>query len=158
MISVQDMGLFQYKEFEKYLPQQKMETITGEVLGARLNVSILAIENGDHLQYLWEKLYHDVSYELMKRTIGRKDYFVTRFVPRMRDAESGWGIVLELLVDCFVAPTRNVVIPEIVYERVGEYTQIKEWRCGYCGSPNEMRERHCTQCGSPRALLIQEMT
>jgi hypothetical protein len=158
MVSVQDMGLFQYREFEKYLPQQKMETITGEVLGARMDVSIRVLdEDSDYLQHSWERLYHDISYELMKRTIGRKDYFVTRFVPRMRDSENGWGIVLELLVDCFVAQTKNVYIPEIVYERSGIYTVIKEWRCGYCSSPNEMKERHCTQCGSPRALLIQEM-
>lgn len=159
------MGLFQFKEFEKFLPKPKLESLDGDLLGVKTSISIyphdlLEYDRREYFEeaiaYHWEAMYEDVIRRIARLTSGKTNYFVTRFIPRMTESNS-LGIVLELLVDCFVAPTRNVYIPEIVYENVGDFSQIKEWRCGYCRSPNKMGERHCTQCGSPRALLIQEM-
>ena len=59
-------------------------------------------------------------------------------------------------MEVFAMPTRNMVIPELVYDTFDE-PRVVEWRCGHCKTPNAMEERLCTQCGAPRALLVQEL-
>lgn len=158
-------NLFDYREFELFLPKvdpsfEMDDDIFGTKLEIRANI-LESLENKEHyIEFIgsaWQRLYDQLAKQIMRKTIGRKEYFVTRFIPHMKD-EQGYMIILELRAECFVAPTRNVYIPEIIYTPTSMgWNKMKEWRCGYCRSPNEMESRHCTQCGSPRALLLQEM-
>ena len=173
MIHTSDMdSLFNYQEMQKFLPAPRMDNPKDtERLGSRkfINMDLfymLKEPNQSYLmgmiQHFWDDLYTDVFRKLALYIIGKPDYFFTRFVPRMYTERSvnmyEDGVVLELITEIFVAPTRNIFIPEFVYEPVASgMSRMVEWRCGYCRSPNELRDRHCSQCGSPRAVLIQEM-
>jgi hypothetical protein len=108
----------------------------------------------------WERMYRRYSDYIVSLTIGRDNWLVHKAQAEVYLDSTGFTPVfnLRLFVETFVAQSSRVVIPEIewTYSKVDGYS-VKEWRCGYCRSPNIIKDRHCTQCGSPRALLMQEM-
>jgi hypothetical protein len=163
-----DLSLAFDKDMKEFLP----EPVELDKLEGRYGIETMVScpvnfdwYSKDDLRYLiksaWDRMYRQYADYIVSITIGRDDWLVHKAT-----AEASWmpyesyfpAIRLRLYVDMFVAPTRQVYVPEIVWEysAFGGY-HAKEWRCGYCKSPNEMKERHCTQCGSPRAKLIQEM-
>lgn len=114
-------------------------------------------EQKDYLARIWRKMYEDLLARIARITIGRDEYFVIKFHPMTEYRGNMFMSKLQLGADILVADTKNVVIPTILWDNSGGNFRMKEWRCGYCNSPNELKERHCTQCGATRAKLIQEM-
>lgn len=152
-------------DLQKYLPVENDINIDdngrlGITIGVPLNV--LKEYKDEWLQHEWVDMYRKLSYEVARRAIGRNDWLLVRYYPyivRKDDPRTISALIeLTLVCDIFVAPHKDVVIPEFRYEIIDNKPKAIEWRCGYCNSPNKVEDRHCTQCGSARALLIQEMT
>lgn len=126
-----------------------------------MNIWEMGKDHTAYIQHAWMDVYYSLLRKLAEVFIGRKEYFVIRMIPYVfeKDFRSVPNIKIGCFVECFVAESRNIVIPQITYQ--GE-NFMKEWRCGSCGTPNPLKEnskpiRLCTQCGAPRALLIQEI-
>lgn len=49
-----------------------------------------------------------------------------------------------------------VLTAELLREYQTRFTS-QEWRCDYCGSPQERARLHCKQCGGPRSFLYELM-
>jgi len=111
----------------------------------------------DYFVRIWRKMYEDLLARIARITIGRDEYFVIKFHPMTEYRGDEVMSKFQLGADVLVADTKNVVIPTIMWDNSGGVFKMKEWRCGYCGSPNKLEERHCTQCSATRAKLIQEM-
>lgn len=145
----------------RFFPRKEAveETSTGYVARKAYNEYQIwkLSEHESYVQRTWHELYRAISDQVVKMSIGRDAYLVTRMTPKIREAYYGSGFPLtEFIVqaEMFYATERNFVIPIVTYD---EQFRAIEWRCGYCNSPNVIEERHCSQCGAPRALLIQEM-
>jgi len=152
---------YQPEKLEWALPQPdaELEETKDGRWGLIRKIPVYMMEEDKHkakefLFYEWRRAYQQAMLHITKQIIGRKEYFVFRFFPKLvNDYREDFCVNLELSWDIFAAPTKNIVIPEFTYID----NHPVEWKCGACTSPNEIKERHCTQCGSPRALLIQEM-
>jgi hypothetical protein len=150
----------------EFMPQPvELENIEGRWgIESRVDARDLYFGNAEKFKDIvgreWEMMYRKYSYYIVSLTIGRDNWLVHKAQADVYLDASEFVPVfhMRLFVETFVAPSNKIVIPEIewTYSKVDGYS-IKEWRCGYCRSPNVIKDRHCTQCGSPRALLIQEM-
>lgn len=112
----------------------------------------------EYLVRIWRNMYTELLTRIAKITIGRDEHFVIKFHPMTEYRGDTFMTKLMLSADVLVAQTKNVIIPTILWDNVDGNLIMREWRCGYCNSPNELKERHCTQCGGTRAQLIQELT
>lgn len=149
-------------KFKEILPEPTFEKIEGSRLGYRHTLSENYIFHSLMYGYfqrdisrIWVRMYEEVTLKVAKMMIGNSYWYVLKFDPRyLRSIDS---VILELYCDINIAMTSKIVVPEYIYDLHNLAEMPKEWRCGYCKSPNKMEDRHCTQCGAARTLLIQEM-
>lgn len=169
-------GLRRYEDmerFKQFLPKPiDVENIDGR-FAIRSEVPIFEIyrdfsEKEEYLAYAWKRMYQQLTLKVAELMVGRDEYFVLKFIPIVQNDYGdyiGEKYIMSLYVDITVAQSRNVVIPEFVYDPISLTPKIVEWRCGHCHMPNPMEAKYCGEigehphgCGAPRALLIQELS
>lgn len=143
-------------ELQKFLPKP-IEVDDGRyACEYRLHKHEISFYDGNiefRVQNIWEGIYFNAIHKVTSLIMGRQEHFVVRYIPELlHDMDF---LILRVVYEVMVAHTRDVVIPTFVYEE--HTTKVIEWRCGYCGVPNEIKHKTCCKCGAPRALLIQEM-
>lgn len=145
------------RDLVKYLPTPVETTEIGTKFGVMHTLDIhdmFIVDKEEYLRHQWKNLYFTIIKKLADVFIGRKEYFVIRLLPHVLEDYSAFSkIKIGMIVECFVAQNKNIIIPEFTYVR----NTVTEWRCGHCSTPNTMTKRLCTQCGAPRALLLQEI-
>lgn len=112
----------------------------------------------DETKYEWRYMYDLLMQELSKMLYGNDNYFIIRCIPTKTNDFPHFQHILKLYLEVMICPTENFAVPVFRYERTSTGAMyVREWKCGYCGSPNTIANTHCTQCGGSRAKLIQEM-
>ena len=117
----------------------------------------LVLDHPDYVRHVVHRMYQKATEKVALLSIGVEGRVATKyFLHSGRDFER-FGFFVELQFDCLVIPERTREIEIYTPSFTVQDNIYREWRCGYCSSPNEMKSRHCTQCGSGRELLIQEL-